>query len=135
RNVRRALILVALGSIAAAVITLVSTGDLDDVFGSSDSSQNSVADDSPRDSGSAEGAAFGDASAGTCLSWDDPDNPKVEEVDCAEPHYFEVGARVNLADFPSAEFGPHAQVTDAQRYSQIRDTVCAPAVARYLDGR
>lgn len=134
RNVRRVLILVALGSIAAAVITLVSTGNLDSVFGSSAPSEATEADDAPQKTGSAEGEAFADADAGTCLTWQDSDDPEITKVDCTEPHYFEVGSRVDLSRFPSSEFGPHAQTTDAQRYAKIRDTVCKPDVTRYLGG-
>lgn len=135
QNVRRSLILVALGSIAAAVITLVSTGNLDSVFGSSDPSEVSAAGEAPVKNGSAEGAAFAGAEPGECLTWKDPANPEIQEVDCAQPHYFEVASRVDLSDYPSSEFGPHAQVTDAQRYAKLRDSICAPAATRYLDGK
>ncbi|WP_182349199.1 septum formation family protein [Tomitella gaofuii] len=135
QNMRRSLILVALGSLAAAVITLVSTGNLDSVFGSSEPSVAANAGDAPVKTGSAEGPAFGGAKPGTCLTWQDQQDPEITEVDCAQPHLFEVAQRVDLSDFPSSEFGPHAQVTDAQRYATLRDSVCAPAVGRYLDGR
>ncbi len=135
QNLRRSLILVALGSLAAAVITLVSTGNLDSVFGSSDESSVAEAGDAPLKTGSAEGPAFADAKAGTCLMWEDQANPEITQVDCAQPHLFEVVERVDLSKFPSSEFGPHAQVTDAQRYAMLRDSVCAPAADRYLGGK
>ncbi|QDQ98942.1 hypothetical protein FO059_02085 [Tomitella fengzijianii] len=134
QNMRRSLILVALGSLAAAVITLVSTGNLDSVFGSSEPSVAANAGDAPVKTGSSEGPAFADAKAGTCLTWDDQQNPEIAQVDCAQPHLFEVAERVDLSNFPSSEFGPHAQVTEAQRYATLRDSVCAPAVGRYLGG-
>ncbi len=134
QNLRRTLVLVALGSLAAAVITLVSTGNLDSVFGSSEPSEVAAAGDAPLKTGSAEGPAFAGAQAGTCLTWEDQANPTIEEADCGKPHLFEVASRVDLSSFPSSEFGPHAQLSDAQRYATLRDSVCAPAVDRYLGG-
>lgn len=132
RNVRRALLLVAAGSLAAAAITIVSTGNLGKVADGPSSAETANA---PQRTGSAEGPAFAQAQAGDCLTWTNPTDPDLTKADCAGDHLFEVAAAVDLSVFPNSEFGPHAAVATPARYIELRDQVCQPAAQRYLDGK
>lgn len=132
RNVRRALVLVAVGSLAAAAITLVSTGNLGKV---TEGTSSPAAANAPLSTGSAEGPAFAEAQAGDCLTWTNPVEPDLTEADCANDHLFEVAEAVDLSVFPNSEFGPHAVDATPARYIELRDQVCLPAAQRYLDGK
>jgi hypothetical protein len=85
--------------------------------------------------GALAGEAFGTASSGTCLTWQQPDAKDLAKVDCKEQHLFEVAAEVDLAKYPSAEFGPDSAYPGMLRFTELRDTHCTPAVKRYLNGR
>ncbi|WP_024795944.1 septum formation family protein [Tomitella biformata] len=129
-NVRRALVLVAVGSLAAAAITLMTTGNLGKVTEGS-STPTAI----PTHTGSAEGPAFADAQPGDCLTWTDPVEPDLTTADCAAEHLFEVSASVDLSVFPNSEFGTHAVLATPARYIELRDQVCVPATEQYLGGK
>lgn len=128
-HVRRTLVLVAVGSLAAAAITLVTTGNLGKV---ADGSSSPAAQ--PTSTGSAEGPAFAQAQPGDCLTWSNPVEPDLTKADCAADHLFEVSATIDLSEYPSSEFGPHAVLATPARYAELRDQVCVPATERYLGG-
>ena len=126
------LILVAVGSLAAAGITLAASDDLGQT---NEDSSAPAAPDAPLSTGSAEGPAFAEAGPGDCLTWTNPVEPDLEKADCGADHLFEVAATVDLSVFPNSEFGPKAAIATPARYVQLRDQVCAPAAERYLDGK
>ncbi len=128
-HVRRALVLVAVGSLAAAAITLLST--VSEEEGSSGDSAPAAA----APTSSVDGAAFAQAQPGDYLTWSNPVKPDLTKADCEADHLFEVSATVDLSVFPNSEFGPSAALATPDRYSELRDQVCVPATERYLDGK
>ena len=63
------------------------------------------------------------------------DASDLAKVDCNEQHLFEVAAEIDLAKYPSAEFGPESAFPGMLRFAELRDTHCVPAVKNYLNGK
>lgn len=83
-------------------------------------------------------ASFTTADVGSCLTWDvDGDGviSNFEQADCAQEHRFEVSAREDLSAYPTAEFGPDAEIPGTARQAQLREELCRTPTLRYLDGR
>lgn len=92
-------------------------------------STTTVADEPP--------APFTTADAGACLTWEVAEDGSIhrfEQTDCAGPHRFEVSLRQDLATYPTAEFGPQAEMPNQTRQAQLREELCGAATLRYLNG-
>lgn len=83
-------------------------------------------------------ASFTTADVGACLTWNIDADGKInsfEQADCAEEHRFEISAREDLSAYPTAEFGPEAEIPGTARQAQLREELCWTPTLRYLDGR
>ncbi|BCN81523.1 hypothetical protein RE0356_01640 [Prescottella equi] len=128
---RRALALVAIGAVLAAIATIFLAGGFD--RGEKLPAHTSTV--GPQPTGAVAGDAFGSATTGDCLTWSEADASDLEQVDCAQPHQFEVATDIDLSLYPGIEFGPGAKFPGVLRFSELRDEQCAPAVNTYLNGR
>jgi len=128
---RRALALVAIGALLAAVATIFVSGGFD----RGDNLPTHTAGVGPQPTGAVAGEAFGSATTGDCLAWSKSDASDLEQVDCDQAHQFEVATDVDLSLYPSVEFGPGSKFPGVLRFSELRDEQCAPAVNAYLGGR
>lgn len=73
------------------------------------------------------GPAYAEATPGTCLTWSIDAADQVTSftaVDCAEPHRFEVAARIPLSDIPG--FGDGAPLPDAAALAPVGSDRCLP---------
>lgn len=78
------------------------------------------------------GPAYAEATPGTCLTWSIDAADQVTSftaVDCAEPHRFEVAARIPLSDIPG--FGDGAPLPDAAALAPVGSDRCLPLIADY----
>ncbi|QBJ96675.1 hypothetical protein ERC79_12370 [Rhodococcus sp. ABRD24] len=128
---RRALALVAIGAVLAAIATIFISGGFD----RGEKLPTQTGGVGPQPTGAVAGEAFGSATTGDCLTWSKPDASDLEQVDCAQPHLFEVATDVDLSLYPDTEFGPGSKFPGVLRFSELRDEHCAPAVNTYLVGR
>ncbi len=126
---RRALLAVAVGAVVAAVATIYITG------GFRNDSDLQVQSPGAKTTGAVAGEAFGTADTGVCLNWDKPDFSDLSQVDCGQPHKFEVAESIDLSNYPSREFGPGSRFPDSIRLAEINSEICAPAVKQYLGAR
>lgn len=129
---RRGLALIAIGAVAAAVVTLFVSGGF-----SQPEKITTHADSGPATSGPVSARSFGSADPGTCLQWTPTDDPETDrqdlaEVSCAEPHRFEVAQDVDLSAYPGIEFAPGSAYPGALRFGQLRDEHCVGIVDDYL---
>ncbi|OZC87546.1 hypothetical protein CH282_10385, partial [Rhodococcus sp. 06-418-1B] len=129
---RRGLVLVAIGAVAAAAITLF----VSDGF-SQPEKITTHSEAGPATDGPVSAASFGSADPGTCLDWTPTDDPETDrqdlaEVSCAEPHRFEVAKDVDMTAYPGLEFAPGAAYPGALRFGQLRDEHCIDVVDDYL---
>ncbi|NKS98136.1 hypothetical protein GS498_14830, partial [Rhodococcus hoagii] len=99
---RRALALVAIGAVLAAIATIFLAGGFD--RGEKLPAHTSTV--GPQPTGAVAGDAFGSATTGDCLTWSEADASDLEQVDCAQPHQFEVATDIDLSLYPGIEFGP-----------------------------
>lgn len=82
------------------------------------------------------GPAYANAVAGTCLTWSLDARDQVtdfSDVDCAEPHRFEVAGRIDLAEVPG--FGPDSTLPDGAELAPVGTDRCVPLIDEYADGR
>lgn len=82
------------------------------------------------------GPAYADAVPGTCLTWSVDGADQVTSfaaVNCAEPHRFEVAARIPLSDIPG--FGDGAPLPTTAQLAPIGTDKCLPLISRYAGGR
>lgn len=82
------------------------------------------------------GPAYAAAGPGTCLTWSIDEADRVasfDTVDCAEPHRFEVAARIDLSDQPG--FGPDSPLPDSDALAPVGTEQCLPLVSAYAGGR
>lgn len=81
------------------------------------------------------GPAYADAVPGTCLTWSVDDRDRVttfSDVDCAEPHRFEVAGRIDLTEVPG--FGPDAPPPSRDDLAPVGTDRCLPLIDRYTGG-
>ncbi len=78
-----------------------------------------------------ERAAAFDSPAGSCLTWTPPEASDMRQVDCAQPHLFEVTSNVDI----SAEYGEDAPAPDLARWQEIALAKCTPGATSYLGGK
>ncbi|WP_245672751.1 septum formation family protein [Aldersonia kunmingensis] len=124
---RRALGVIAVGAVAAAVVTIFLTGGF-----SNESNLQTRPPGHPVTSGAAAGEAFGTARQGDCLTWSKSDASDLDKVDCGSEHLFEVAAEIDLSQYPGAEFGPDSKFPGVLRFAELKDQLCVPAVQQYL---
>ena len=82
------------------------------------------------------GPAYANAVAGTCLTWSLDAQDRVtdfSDVDCAEPHRFEVAGRIDLSEVPG--FGPDTALPDSAALAPVGTDRCVPLVEDYAEGR
>jgi len=127
-HARRGLIGLAVGAVLASAATVLVLGNT--------SSLEAVPIASPATStASPAEQVYAKAAPGDCLTWSTPAATDLASTDCASPHTFEVAADVDLRSQPGPEFAPGGALPGAVLLTQLRDTVCAPAVDTYLQGR
>ncbi|CAM3125341.1 septum formation family protein [Skermania piniformis] len=129
-HTRWALLAVAIGAIAAAVVTITVTGG----FGK-DRKLETRSPDDPATTGAVAGEAFGTATHGDCLTWTKADASDLSKVNCTDPHLFEVAQEVDLSNYLGAEFGPDAKFPGVLRFAELKQQHCVPAVQRYLNSK
>ncbi len=127
-HARRALIGVAFGALLACASTVVVLGNPRDL-------EAAPAPPAPSRAASPAEQAYLKATPGDCLTWTKPTATDLSLADCAGPHLFEVAADVDLRDDPNPQFAPGTALPGALLLTQLRDTVCTPAVTTYLGGR
>ncbi|MGH3801246.1 MAG: septum formation family protein [Pseudonocardiaceae bacterium] len=66
----------------------------------------------------------------TCLTWQKPDAADASQVNCSQPHLFEVTGTLELVDF-----GLHAAYPDAARWQQLVTERCTQRTAAVLADR
>ncbi|MEV0356034.1 septum formation family protein [Nocardia sp. NPDC050697] len=125
-TLRWGLLAVAVGAVAAALVTLFVTG-FDNETGLE--AHNPAAPAGVRD------AAFGTAAAGDCLTWSTTDRSDLVKVSCDGKHLFEVAAEVDMSRYPGREFAPGSRFPDSLRLTELKEEHCVPAVQKYMDGR
>ncbi len=77
------------------------------------------------------GPAYAGAAPGTCLTWSVDAADRVasfDEVDCAEPHRFEVAGRIDLSQDPAFADGP---LPGSEALAPVGTEQCLPMIARY----
>ncbi|MFC4754497.1 septum formation family protein [Dietzia aurantiaca] len=82
------------------------------------------------------GPAYASATAGTCLTWSVDAADQVssfDTVDCAQPHRFEVAARIDLSEVPG--FGDDQPLPDSADLAPVGTDRCLPLVTEYAGGR
>jgi hypothetical protein len=82
------------------------------------------------------GPAYAEAAPGTCLTWSLDAADRVtsfDTVDCAEPHRFEVAARIDLSEVPG--FGEGAPLPVSAELAPVGTERCLPLISRHADGR
>jgi len=127
-HARRGLIGLAVGAVLASAATVLVLGNT--------STLEAVPIASPATStASPAEQVYAKAAPGDCLTWSTPAATDLASTDCASPHTFEVAADVDLRSQPGPEFAPGGALPGAVLLTQLRDTVCAPAVDTYLQGR
>jgi hypothetical protein len=119
-RLRIVLAAVVIGALAIAGV-LIGTGTLR--FGKTDDKPNTE----PRLTRAT--SVLGTASPGDCLTWSTDAATEVREVDCAQPHRFEVAGPVPSPLGSGAAFPGDDQLT------AIQDQQCAPVVSAYLGHR
>lgn len=85
---------------------------------------------------SLSGQAYLAAQPADCLAWQLDAREQVQSiarVDCAQPHAFEVAARVDLAATPGYESG--TAFPEGERRARVGTERCVPAVEQYTGGR
>ncbi|MEU0545565.1 septum formation family protein [Nocardia sp. NPDC005978] len=127
-TLRYGLLAVAVGAVAAALITLFVSG-----FDSSRVEAHTPGGSQP--TGAVAGAAFGTAGQGDCLSWTKPNASDLVKVECDSKHLFEVTSDVDLSKYPGKEFGDGSRFPDSLRFSELRDEHCVSAAQSYLGGK
>ncbi|MBJ8346301.1 septum formation family protein [Antrihabitans sp. YC2-6] len=121
---RRVLAAVAIGAIVAAIATIFIAGGF--------KKDNDLAVTPPGESaGRAEGQTFLGASSGSCFTWTN-DGADIGEIDCAEPHKFEVAAVIDLSQYPGTEFAPGSTYPDVLRFTELQQEHCDGAVNDYM---
>lgn len=130
--VRRGLISVAVGALLASACTVLTLQSRDATTLSGHSSTSPTA--AARTFSPAE-QVFNRSAPGDCLSWSTPSADDLTLVDCAVPHLFEVASLVELNDQLGVATGPGAALPNTAELTVLRDTLCTPAVATYLNGR
>lgn len=125
-TLRWGLLAVAVGAVAAAMVTLFVTGFDND---------SGLEAHNPAEPAAVRDAEFGTAAAGDCLSWTTPDRSDLVKVDCASKHLFEVAAEVDMSRYPGEEFGPGSRFPDSLRLTELKEEHCVPAVQKYMNGR
>lgn len=123
---RWGLLAVAVGAVAAALVTLFATG-----FNDSELQANSPAA-GPR---AKADKVFASVGTGDCLTWTAPDHSDLVELDCSDEHLFEVTDTIDLGKYPGSEFGPDSPWPDSLRLTELREEHCVPAAQQYLGGR
>lgn len=68
--------------------------------------------------------------AGTCLTWQASDAADIHEVDCSQPHLFEVIGTVDISD----QYGRNAKAPDAATWRTLTTQRCGQKARDYLDG-
>ncbi|PRW63000.1 septum formation family protein [Actinopolyspora mortivallis] len=72
-----------------------------------------------------------EAPPGTCLNWTEPDATDIREVNCSEPHLFEMTGKSEVW----ARFGPDAPFPDTEVFNELKTRRCTDVAREYLDGR
>lgn len=78
------------------------------------------------------GPAYAEAVPGTCLTWSMDASDQVTSftaIDCAQPHRFEVAARIPLSDLPG--FGDGTPLPTNEKLAPVGTEQCLPAISRY----
>ncbi|WP_028476000.1 septum formation family protein [Nocardia sp. CNY236] len=126
-TLRWGLTAVAVGAVAAALVTLFVTG-FDNEKGLEAHSPGSplqpILD-----------KEFGTAATGDCLSWTEADRSDLVKVNCESTHLFEVAADIDMSGYPGKEFGPGSRFPDSLRLAELKEEHCVPAVQKYMSGR
>ncbi len=129
RRIRRGVLGVAVGALLAAAVSILVLG----YPGVSPSP--STTGPATTSTASAAEKVFAQAAPGNCLTWTTPTASDLALIDCAEAHRFEVAAEVDLARQPGGQFGAASALPGAVLLTQLRDSLCVPAVNNYLRGR
>jgi hypothetical protein len=68
------------------------------------------------------------AAVGTCVTWTKPDATDLSEVDCGQPHLFEVTGAADISgSYPSG-----ASLPDAVTWQRVAQSSCAASATTYL---
>lgn len=68
------------------------------------------------------------AAVGSCVTWTKPDATDLREVDCAQPHLFEVTGTADISgSYPSG-----ASLPDAVTWQRVAQSSCAASATSYL---
>ncbi|GAA5047084.1 septum formation family protein [Nocardia callitridis] len=125
-TMRWGLLAIAVGAVAAALVTMFVTGFNND---------KGLEAHGPAGPGIALiDKEFGTAASGDCLSWTKPDRSDLVKVNCETQHMFEVAADIDMSRYPGKEFGPSSPFPDSLRLTELKEEHCVPAVQQYMGG-
>ena len=68
------------------------------------------------------------AMVGTCLNWTAPDARDISQVDCNQPHLFEVTGKSDL----KADFGDRAPFPSTEQWQQLKQRRCTQVSASFV---
>lgn len=71
-----------------------------------------------------------EAKSGTCLNWTESNATDARQLNCSDPHLFEVTGTVELGP----ELGPNAPYPTTEQWMQIKQQRCTEVAVRYLKG-
>lgn len=132
---RRALVVQVLAVLSALCVAALGAGVVGAVTAGDKNAGLHLA---PGEDLAAVTASFSEAQPGQCLNWSLHDDGSVSDfkiVDCGGEHRFEVTQRVNLATYPTSEFGENAPIPDHARQAALTTELCEAPTLAYLAGR